>query len=76
MVAHGVLDDLHQQGTRIGDFIQSPERFQCMQRHFLFEIFVVNGRASPARRDVNQCPNLRRAKNHVTVFPAARLYLA
>jgi hypothetical protein len=57
------------------DLVQTPERLYGLKSNVLFS-FVVNGRACPLRRDVNERANFRWIKNHVTVFLGARLYQA
>jgi hypothetical protein len=76
VIAHRVMDDLHQQRARMCDLLDALKRFERVKRDILLQVFIVKGRARPLRHDVNEASNFCRTKIHVTVFLDARLYQA
>jgi hypothetical protein len=76
VIAHGIVDDLHEESSWVRDFVQTVECLQCMKGYVLFQVFIVERCARPFCRQVNERADVRWIKNHVTVFLAARLYKA
>ena len=76
VVADGVANYFHEQSARMGDCIETMKSFQCVERHVLFQVFVVKRSSGSPGCDANQSADVGRIKIHVTFLRGARLYLA
>jgi hypothetical protein len=79
MIAHRVMNNLHQQGARMRDTAQALKRFERVKRDVLLQVFIVQRRSGLSRRDVDESSNfcgIDFHKKFVTVCRRARLYQA
>ena len=76
VIADRVADDLHEQCAWMGDGIETMKSFQCVERHVLFQVFVVKRSSGSPGCDANQSADVGKIKIHVTFLRGARLYLA
>jgi hypothetical protein len=66
VIVDGIPDDLRQEGSRILDHSIFTKSLYGSQGGFLFEIFVMHGRAGLFRNGSDDRANLRRREVHVT----------
>lgn len=53
VIADSIVDDFHQESTRVRYMAKPAESCHRVQRNFLFQIFIANGSAGSFRYDVN-----------------------